>query len=50
MIEKLFNLQASGTAVRREVIAGCTTFMTLSYISLFSRPSSQSPEWIAGRS
>ena len=37
MIDKLFNLQASGTTVRREIVAGCTTFMTLSYI-IFVQP------------
>ena len=37
MIEKLFDLQTSGTTVRREVVAGCTTFMTLSYI-IFVQP------------
>ena len=29
MIEKLFQLRASGTTVKREIVAGCTTFMTL---------------------
>jgi len=37
MIEKLFDLQAPGTTVRREIVAGCTTFMTLSYI-IFVQP------------
>ena len=37
MLERLFHLQASGTTVRREVVAGCTTFMTLSYI-IFVQP------------
>ena len=37
MIEKLFDLQVSGTTVRREIVAGCTTFMTLSYI-IFVQP------------
>ena len=37
MIDKLFYLQASGTTVRREIVAGCTTFMTLSYI-IFVQP------------
>ncbi len=37
MIEKLFHLQASGTTVKREIVAGCTTFMTLSYI-IFVQP------------
>ena len=37
MIEKLFQLRASGTTVKREIVAGCTTFMTLSYI-IFVQP------------
>ena len=37
MLERLFHLQESGTTVRREVVAGCTTFMTLSYI-IFVQP------------
>ena len=37
MLEKLFRLQESGTTVRREIVAGCTTFMTLSYI-IFVQP------------
>ena len=37
MLEKLFHLQESGTTVRREIVAGCTTFMTLSYI-IFVQP------------
>ncbi|MBI1929411.1 NCS2 family permease [Candidatus Poribacteria bacterium] len=37
MLEKLFHLQASGTDVKREIVAGCTTFMTLSYI-IFVQP------------
>ena len=32
MLEKLFKLTESGTTAKREIIAGCTTFMTLSYI------------------
>ncbi|SFR52808.1 putative MFS transporter, AGZA family, xanthine/uracil permease [Marinobacter daqiaonensis] len=32
MLEKLFQLQAHGTTVRREVIAGITTFLTMAYI------------------
>ena len=32
MIERFFRLQMSGTNVKREIVAGCTTFMTLSYI------------------
>ena len=37
MIEKLFRLQESGTTIKREIVAGCTTFMTLSYI-IFVQP------------
>jgi AGZA family xanthine/uracil permease-like MFS transporter len=37
MLEKLFHLQESGTNIKREVIAGFTTFMTLSYI-IFVQP------------
>ena len=37
MIERFFRLQASGTNVKREIVAGCTTFMTLSYI-IFVQP------------
>ena len=37
MLEKLFRLQESGTTVKREIVAGCTTFMTLSYI-IFVQP------------
>ena len=37
MLEKLFRLQESETTVRREIVAGCTTFMTLSYI-IFVQP------------
>ena len=32
MLEKLFKLTELGTTAKREIIAGCTTFMTLSYI------------------
>ena len=37
MLERLFRLQESGTTVKREIVAGCTTFMTLSYI-IFVQP------------
>jgi AGZA family xanthine/uracil permease-like MFS transporter len=37
MLERLFKLQASGTTVRREVVAGATTFMTMAYI-IFVQP------------
>ena len=32
MLEKLFQLQANGTNVRREAVAGLTTFLTMAYI------------------
>lgn len=32
MLERLFQLKAHGTTVRREVIAGITTFLTMAYI------------------
>ena len=31
-MEKLFKLQANGTTVRTEILAGLTTFMTMAYI------------------
>lgn len=37
MLERVFHLQASGTTVRTEVLAGATTFLALSYI-LFVQP------------
>lgn len=37
MLEKLFHLQESGTTLKREIVAGCTTFTTLSYI-IFVQP------------
>ena len=38
MIERLFQLQAHGTTMRREVVAGLTTFLTMAYI-IFVNPS-----------
>ncbi|OZB13351.1 MAG: guanine permease, partial [Marinobacter sp. 34-60-7] len=32
MFERLFQLKAHGTTVRKEVIAGITTFLTMAYI------------------
>ena len=32
MLEKLFQLRAHGTTVKREVVAGFTTFLTMAYI------------------
>lgn len=32
MLERLFQLQAHGTTVKREIIAGITTFLTMAYI------------------
>lgn len=37
MLERIFHLQANGTTVRTEVLAGGTTFLALSYI-LFVQP------------
>ncbi|MDQ2683000.1 MAG: NCS2 family permease, partial [Chloroflexota bacterium] len=37
MLERLFRLQQAGTTVRTELVAGATTFATLSYI-LFVQP------------
>jgi len=38
MLERMFQLEAHGTNVRREVIAGVTTFLTMAYI-IFVNPS-----------
>ncbi len=38
MLEKLFQLRANGTTVRIEIVAGLTTFLTMSYI-IFVNPS-----------
>ena len=38
MLEKLFKIKENHTSVRREIVAGFTTFMTLSYI-IFVQPS-----------
>src|SRR6185312_11920812 len=32
MLERLFKLEAAGTTVRTEVLAGLTTFLTMAYI------------------
>lgn len=32
MLERLFQLQAHGTTVRKEIVAGITTFLTMAYI------------------
>ncbi|TFW20182.1 NCS2 family permease [Massilia arenosa] len=37
MLDRLFNLRASGTDVRTEVLAGITTFLTMAYI-IFVNP------------
>lgn len=37
MFERLFGLQAHGTTVRREIVAGATTFLTMAYI-MFLNP------------
>lgn len=38
MLQKTFQLQEHGTSVRTEILAGCTTFLTMAYI-LFVNPS-----------
>jgi AGZA family xanthine/uracil permease-like MFS transporter len=38
MFESFFQLRAHGTSVRTEVLAGCTTFLTMAYI-IFVNPS-----------
>ena len=38
LLEKLFQLKETGTTVRRELVAGLTNFMTISYI-IFVQPS-----------
>ena len=37
MFEKTFDLKAHGTNVRREIVAGATTFFTMAYI-MFVNP------------
>ena len=37
MFDKFFSLRARGTSIRREVVAGATTFLTLAYI-MFVNP------------
>lgn len=37
MLEKLFKIKENGTSIRREIVAGFTTFMSLSYI-IFVQP------------
>ena len=37
MLERYFQLQANGTTVRIEIVAGCTTFLTMAYI-MFVNP------------
>ncbi len=39
MLERLFQLQAHGTTVRKEVVAGITTFLTMAYIIVVNPPS-----------
>ena len=38
LLERLFDLKGAGTSVRRELVAGLTNFMTISYI-IFVQPS-----------
>ncbi len=37
MLEKLFKLKTNHTTIKQEIVAGCTTFMTMSYI-IFVQP------------
>ena len=37
MLERYFGLAEHGTTVRREILAGCTTFLTMAYI-IFVNP------------
>lgn len=37
MLEKLFHLSENQTTIRREIVGGCTTFLTMSYI-IFVQP------------
>ena len=37
MLDRLFHLEALGTTVRTEVLAGATTFLTMAYI-IFVQP------------
>lgn len=38
LLERLFQIKAQGSTVKREVIAGITTFLTMAYI-IFVNPS-----------
>ncbi|MDX1423057.1 MAG: NCS2 family permease, partial [Kiloniellales bacterium] len=33
MLESYFKLSEHGTTARREIVAGCTTFLTMAYIA-----------------
>ncbi len=46
LLERTFHLSARGTTVRREVLAGATTFVTMAY-TLFVNP--QIPSAVADR-
>ena len=37
MLEKFFNLKANNTSLKKEILAGITTFVTMSYI-IFVNP------------
>ena len=37
MLEKIFNLKANNTSIKKEFLAGITTFITMSYI-IFVNP------------
>ena len=50
MLERLFQLQAHGTTVRKEVVAGITTFLTMAYIIVVNPSILSPPAWISARS
>jgi AGZA family xanthine/uracil permease-like MFS transporter len=43
LLERFFQLKANGTSVRTEVLAGCTTFLTMAYIIVVQ------PQVLSGR-
>ena len=42
-MDRFFKLKENGTNVRTEIVAGLTTFMTMAYILLLTRCSSDQP-------
>jgi hypothetical protein len=49
LFERLFQLQQHGTTVRTELLAGVTTFLTMSYIVFVNPRSSAPPAWMRVR-